>query len=82
MKQNEYDQWNDPQELYSDEYFLLQKGVATPHEYLVECYHDSVALNDVRKFNVDANLLREIQCKKIYILMFKRRFQCGLNGNK
>ena len=43
MKQNEYDQWNDPQELYSDEYFLLQKGVATPHEYLVECYHDTVA---------------------------------------
>ena len=34
--------------------------------------------NVVRKFDVDAILLREIQCKKIDILMFKRRFQCGL----
>ena len=40
MKQNEYDQWNDSQEFYSEESFLPQKGVATPHEYLVECYHE------------------------------------------
>ena len=28
----EYDQWKDPQEFYSDDYFLRKKGVATPHE--------------------------------------------------
>ena len=32
------DPWNDPQEFYSEDYFLPQKGVTTPHEYLVECY--------------------------------------------
>ena len=32
----------------------------------------------VRKFDTDAILFREIHCKKISILMFKRRFQCGL----
>ena len=38
MKQKEYDQWNDPQEVYSDDYFLPKKGVGILHEYLVECY--------------------------------------------
>ena len=38
MKQKEYEQWNDPQEFYSDDYFLSKKGVAILHEYLVECY--------------------------------------------
>ena len=28
MKQEDYDQWNDPQEFYSDDYFLSKKGVA------------------------------------------------------
>ena len=31
-----------------------------------------------KKFGADAILFREIQCKKRTILMFKRRFQCGL----
>ena len=39
MKQKEYDQWNDPQEFYSDDYFLTKKGVGILHEYLVKCYH-------------------------------------------
>ena len=34
--------------------------------------------NYVRKFDADAILLREMQCKKLDILMFKRRFQTGL----
>ena len=34
--------------------------------------------NDVRKFDPDAILFREIQCKKRDILMFKRHFQCNL----
>ena len=34
---------------------------------------------DVRKFDADAILLREILCKRRGILMFKRRFQCGLD---
>ena len=34
--------------------------------------------NDVRKFDADAILFREIQCKKRDILMFKPRFQTGL----
>ena len=38
--------------------------------------------NDVRKFDADAILFREIQCKKKDILMFKRRFQCGLGWNQ
>ena len=38
MKQKEYNQWNVPQEFYSDDYFLPKKGVAILHEYLVECY--------------------------------------------
>ena len=42
MKQKEYDQWNDPQEFYSEDYFHSKKGVATPHEYLVECYYMSL----------------------------------------
>ena len=33
MKQKEYDQWNDPQEFYSDDYFLRKNGVATANEY-------------------------------------------------
>ena len=33
---------------------------------------------DVPKFYADAILFREIQCKKMDILMFKRRFQWGL----
>ena len=32
-----------PQEFYSEDYFLPKKGVATPHEYLVECYHDNLS---------------------------------------
>ena len=38
--------------------------------------------NDVRKVDTDAILFREIQCKKGDILMFKRRFQCGLGWNQ
>ena len=38
MKQKEYDQWNDPKEFYSDDYFLSKKGVAILHDYVVECY--------------------------------------------
>ena len=34
--------------------------------------------NDVRKFDADAILFREIKCKKIENLIFKRRFQRGL----
>ena len=37
---------------------------------------------DVRKFDMDAILLREIQCKKRDILMLKRCFQCGLSWNQ
>ena len=37
--------------------------------------------NDVQKFDTDAILFREIQCKKRDILMFKRHFQCGLVWN-
>ena len=37
---------------------------------------------DVRKFDADAILLREILCKKRDILMIKRRFQCGLCWNQ
>ena len=37
---------------------------------------------DVRKFETDAILFREIQCKKRDILMFKRCFQCGLGWNQ
>ena len=33
---------------------------------------------DVRKFDTDAILFREILCKKSDIVMFKRRFRCGL----
>ena len=33
---------------------------------------------DVRKFDAEAILFREIQCKKRDILMFKRRFLRGL----
>ena len=33
MKQREYDQWNDPQEFYSDDYFFPKKELATPYEY-------------------------------------------------
>ena len=32
-------QWNDPLEFSSNDKLLPKKGVATPHEYLVECYH-------------------------------------------
>ena len=38
MKQKEYDQWNDPQEVYSNDFFLPKKGMAILHQYLVECY--------------------------------------------
>ena len=38
--------------------------------------------NDVRKFGADAILFREILCKKRDILMFKRRYQCGLGWNQ
>ena len=40
--------------------------------------YDVVSFYDVRKFVADAILFRKIQCKKSDILMFKRRFQCGL----
>ena len=33
---------------------------------------------DVRNFDADVILFREIQCKKRDILMFKRHCQCGL----
>ena len=33
-------------------------------------------------FDADAILFREIQCKKSDILMFTRRFQCGLGLNQ
>ena len=32
--------------------------------------------NDIQKFDADAILFREIQCKKMDILMFKQCFQC------
>ena len=38
--------------------------------------------NDIQKFDPDAILFREIQCKKMYIVMFKRPFQCGLGWNQ
>ena len=38
--------------------------------------------NDVRKFDADAILFREVQYKKRDILMFKRRFQCGYDWNQ
>ena len=38
--------------------------------------------NAVRKFDADAILFRETQCKKMDILMFKRRFQCGFGWNQ
>ena len=47
MKQKEYDQWNGLQDFYSDDYFLPKKGVATPHEYSVECYPMHVTVDDV-----------------------------------
>ena len=37
--------------------------------------------HDVRKFDAEAILFWEIQCKKMDILMFKQRFQCGLGWN-
>ena len=38
--------------------------------------------NDIRKFNADAILFREIQCKTRDILMLKRHFKRGLALNK
>ena len=38
--------------------------------------------NDIRKFDADALLFREIQYKKRDILMIKQRFQCGFHWNK
>ena len=38
--------------------------------------------NEVRKFDADAILFGEIQCKKRDILRFKRRFQCGFGWNQ
>ena len=38
--------------------------------------------NDVRMFDADAILLREIQCKKTDIVMFRRRFQYGFGWNQ
>ena len=35
MKQKEYDQWNEPQEVYSDDYFLPKKAMAILDEYRV-----------------------------------------------
>ena len=37
---------------------------------------------DVWKFDTDAVLFREIQCKKMDILMFKQCFQWGLDWNQ
>ena len=62
MKQKEYDQWNDLQQFYSEDYFLPKKGVTTPHEYLVECYHDlkqrltNVDPTSWRRFDIDTKL--------------------------
>ena len=36
-------------------------------------------LYEVQKFDADAILFREIKCKFKDILMFKWRFQCGLD---
>ena len=38
--------------------------------------------NDVQIFDADIILFKEIQGKKMDILMFKRRFQCGLGLNQ
>ena len=39
--------------------------------------------NDVRKFDTDAILFREIQCKKKdMLLIFKRSFQYGFDRNQ
>ena len=38
--------------------------------------------NDVRKFDADAILFRDIQHKKMDISMFKLHFQCGLGKNQ
>ena len=38
--------------------------------------------NDVRKFDAEAILFREMQCKKLDILMFKHRFQTGLGKSQ
>ena len=37
---------------------------------------------DVRKFDTDAILFREIQRKKMDISMFKLHFQCGLGKSQ
>ena len=50
MKQKEYDQWNDPQKFYSEDYSLPKKGVATPREYLVECYLNMVSVTSVSRY--------------------------------
>ena len=45
--------------------------------------HESLTLwrrNDGRKFDGDAVLFREIQCKQRGMLMFKRRFTADLVG--
>ena len=38
--------------------------------------------NDIRKFDADTILFREIQCKKRDILMSLGRFQCGIGWNQ
>ena len=38
--------------------------------------------NDVQKFDAHTILFTEVLCKKRDILMFKRRYQCGLGWNQ
>ena len=48
--------------------------------FFAETLRASITLRrryNIRQFDADAILLREIQCKKSNISMFKRRFQCG-----
>ena len=48
-------------------------------ENVARVYMTFLRRNDVRKFDTDAILFREIKCKKMDIFkMFKRRFQRGL----
>ena len=52
-------------------------------ENVARVYMTFLRRNDVRKFDTDAILFREIKCKKMDIFkMFKRRFQRGLCWNQ
>ena len=72
MKQKEYDQWNDPQEFYSDDCFLSKKGMAILHEYLVKCYH---TLNgDVRWQRKKTVIIHSLRCFLIDVKFSLFRF--------